>query len=883
MHEPNFFTRWKSATEAGGPDPLKTAVVYKQLSSEVTPEPGDSRCVRFVITTDSPDRERDVVTTPGIDTKNYERNPVVLFGHDYKSLPVGRCVSLVRSDNNITAMVEFATADLNPMAEQVYRMVKGGFLKATSIGFRPTKWAYNEERKGVDFAESELLEFSVVPVPANAEALIAASASGIDTKVLKDWAARIMEQEAALAAETERVEESRELVFVAKNLSKDLDAAFSKHAAVTAFFGDPANGEPSTVRWNPRLSKSFDVAAQEFPPRSAEQALVAKYAGCAVKALYHRCEPVMSAKMGTFLSALDEVLQEATEDDLRNLNYKGEEEPPLYEKIQLNSKQTGEFLIDGLRFLQWNRVKMALRVEPRWYGLNLTAYASRAQRGMAEGFIDKVKARAKELNFLKGEAFTLAGEFLTRGAETFSDLFLEEKNQKAMKRITDLINERGSEMENRGALLVGPPGTGKTLSGRILMNQANATFIWCSSRDFAYMGGFRGMEAAFELARENSPCILFMEDVDNWMSGTTTDLMKTEMDGLKQYKGVVTILTTNYPELLPKALIDRPGRFHDVLRFDLPDAAARQKMLEKWLPGEYTATMIAEVGKATAGYSGAHMRELARFVTIIMSQDGLSLQDAMTSGLAKLAEQRDLITAVQSTGSRYRAPEHVQQKAAPEPSLDELVRGDVCAGPFTKDEVGWKAFVKARNRAATKGLVSDATIAALVSDFGFEDEAVLLAAEVVPDEVATARALLERSGYAILAPGRAAHIERAGRVLSKANADKLAAAAGSLQHAKDTIEEVLRSAEREEELPPEPEPSPTLSATEEEFGFEVETRATEDVFGFEIEERAAATDDLIEVDATVIQEAMREAFAGMAKTIQDETRAALNAARGRID
>jgi hypothetical protein len=307
-------------------------------------------------------------------------------------------------------------------------------------------------------------------------------------------------------------------------------------------------------------------------------------------------------------------------------------------------------------------------------------------------------------------------------------------------------------------------------------------------------------------------------------------------------------------------------------------------MLEKWLPGDYTAELVSEIGKATSGYSGAHMRELARFIGIIMHQDGLSLKDAVVLGLAKLAEQRDLITAVQTTGSRYRAPEHVKAKVQAEACIDDLVRGDVCAGPFKRDEVGWKAFVKARNRAATKGLVSDEAIASLISDFGFEEEAVLLAAatEQPNRELEAALSLVRAHGYVLKAPGQAG-IEKAGRVLSKANEDKLKAAAGAIEHAKDTIYEVLRTVQREEENPEIPD-SPQLSAEAEEFGFDVETRAEDgDGFEFETEERAATADEVIEVDATTIQEAMREAFSLMASTIQDETRAAFNAARGRID
>lgn len=166
-------------------------VVFKQF--DAVAEPMEDRRIRFTITTADPDRERDIVDASGVDMDAFMRNPVVLFAHDYKSLPVARAIQLERQADRIVATTEFATADLNPIAEQVYRMVKGGFLRGASIGFRPLEWNYDEERRGVNFHKVELLEFSIVPVPANAMALIAASAAGIDVMVLKDWAERTLD------------------------------------------------------------------------------------------------------------------------------------------------------------------------------------------------------------------------------------------------------------------------------------------------------------------------------------------------------------------------------------------------------------------------------------------------------------------------------------------------------------------------------------------------------------------------------------------------------------------------------------------------------------------------------------------------------------------
>lgn len=185
------YAEWKQAKDAGQ-DPA-APVIHKQFIAAIKAAEDGSRCITFTITTQAPDRERDVVHSDGVVLDNYLKNPVVLFAHDYRSLPVARCISLERSEGKISATAEFATADLNPMAEQVFRMIKGGFLNACSIGFKPMEWNYDDERRGVNFLTSELLEYSVVPVPAHPQALVEARAAGIDVSIVKEWA------EAALA------------------------------------------------------------------------------------------------------------------------------------------------------------------------------------------------------------------------------------------------------------------------------------------------------------------------------------------------------------------------------------------------------------------------------------------------------------------------------------------------------------------------------------------------------------------------------------------------------------------------------------------------------------------------------------------------------------
>lgn len=175
---------WKQTAESG--EASSTVLLRKQFLTDV--EVLEDRSIKFIITSGAADRENDVIDPNGWDVSNYLKNPVVLFAHDYGSLPVARTTELVQHGDKLIAVAEFASAELNPMAEQVFNMLKQGFLKGASVGFRPTSFEYNDERGGVDFTGQELLEFSVVPVPANAQALMAAGLDDIDTELLRQWA-----------------------------------------------------------------------------------------------------------------------------------------------------------------------------------------------------------------------------------------------------------------------------------------------------------------------------------------------------------------------------------------------------------------------------------------------------------------------------------------------------------------------------------------------------------------------------------------------------------------------------------------------------------------------------------------------------------------------
>lgn len=127
-----------------------------------------------VISTDNQDRQGDVIDQSGWDLSHFKKNPIVLWAHDYESLPIGVCDEINQQGKQLIAKGRFAPSEANPFAQQVRKLYDLGIVRATSVGFIP-----RESQKNV-ITKAELLEFSFVPVPANPYALSLAQAKAID-------------------------------------------------------------------------------------------------------------------------------------------------------------------------------------------------------------------------------------------------------------------------------------------------------------------------------------------------------------------------------------------------------------------------------------------------------------------------------------------------------------------------------------------------------------------------------------------------------------------------------------------------------------------------------------------------------------------------------
>lgn len=163
----------------------------KQFSATVKDVDRENRKASFIISTGGMDRDGDTIASDGWMLDNYRKNPVVLFGHDSRSLPVAKATR-VDVNMDLESDAVFADRETYEFADTVFRMLEQRFLNAVSVGFDPVEFKFREADGGIDFLRQELLEYSIVPIPANPNALQRAKEFGIDLNPMFKWAEQVL-------------------------------------------------------------------------------------------------------------------------------------------------------------------------------------------------------------------------------------------------------------------------------------------------------------------------------------------------------------------------------------------------------------------------------------------------------------------------------------------------------------------------------------------------------------------------------------------------------------------------------------------------------------------------------------------------------------------
>jgi len=162
--------------------------VYKILENCEVKKVGE-RQYEFTASTADIDRDGEVIDVSGWDLKNFKKNPVIMFAHDYRTLPIGKATKIGVKDRKLVDVVEFPPEGTYEFADTVARLVDAGYLKTQSVGFIPKKWEdadMEDDEKGQKprrtYTKQELLEISIVPIPSNPNALINAVKDGVITQ-----------------------------------------------------------------------------------------------------------------------------------------------------------------------------------------------------------------------------------------------------------------------------------------------------------------------------------------------------------------------------------------------------------------------------------------------------------------------------------------------------------------------------------------------------------------------------------------------------------------------------------------------------------------------------------------------------------------------------
>jgi len=158
--------------------------IYKVLENCEVKKVGE-RQYEFTASTADQDRDGEVIDVSGWDLKNFKKNPVIMFAHDYRTLPIGRATKIGVRDGKLVNNVEFPPEGTYEFADIVERLVGAGFLKTESVGFMPKKWEDGdggEKTPRRTYTKQELLEISIVPVPSNPNALMNAVKEGVITQ-----------------------------------------------------------------------------------------------------------------------------------------------------------------------------------------------------------------------------------------------------------------------------------------------------------------------------------------------------------------------------------------------------------------------------------------------------------------------------------------------------------------------------------------------------------------------------------------------------------------------------------------------------------------------------------------------------------------------------
>ena len=402
-------------------------------------------------------------------------------------------------------------------------------------------------------------------------------------------------------------------------------------------------------------------------------------------------------------------------------------------------------------------------------------------------------ANAKAMNFGKSRAKMST---TAENKVTFAQVAGLKEEKEELEEIVDFLKTPGKYIQvgariPKGVLLEGPPGTGKTLLARAVAGEAGVPFFTISGSDFVEM--FVGVGASrvrdlFEDAKKNSPCIIFIDEIDavarrrgTGMGGghdereQTLNQLLVEMDGFGANEGIIVMAATNRVDILDPAIL-RPGRFDRKVVVGRPDVQGRYEILQVHAKGKPLAEDVdlEQIAQTTAGFTGADLENLLNEAAIIAAKNEKAFlqQKDIRKAFVKvgigaekksriISDKEKRITAYHESGHAILF--HVLPDVGPVYTVSIIPTGNGAAGytmPLpekdemfnTKSKMLQEIVVSLGGRAAEEMIFGDITTGAsqdikqatayaksMVTKFGMSDELGLVSYGEDSDEVFVGR------------------------------------------------------------------------------------------------------------------------------------------------
>jgi len=339
----------------------------------------------------------------------------------------------------------------------------------------------------------------------------------------------------------------------------------------------------------------------------------------------HKCSVAASLVIRTILPKFFE-LKGFTIDKIAAVESDGDY-AATFSSIEVAPGKNENSLNYGDYFISSPDTQMMIHLEDA-YPDSFVVRISGSKTANTNKFCEDMITYAEAHNFLKGQKIDPNCNFikLTR-KYTWDDLIMSDKLKEEIKHnLKNLIEYREIYKTNglqvkRGLILAGEPGTGKTMLAKILCNQTDWTFVWVTSKN---LENAKRVAQIVELARDLSPSILFLEDIDLFGGSRESNNnpmllgeLMNQLDGVEENTDIIVIGSTNNKDVLEKALVSRPGRFDKVIDFPLPAKAERLTMLKAFGNGLLDEVeFLDDIAKNYTKKTGAQIRELVNMAVI---------------------------------------------------------------------------------------------------------------------------------------------------------------------------------------------------------------------------------------------------------------------------